>query len=162
MSQNDGAQAFQADATGGKTIEQLQAENERLRQQAQDFEEPEPEVYDRNGRLVQEETRNTPDVSTSEVVTVAGEEYRFFPPKITALMAFSMGASNKRNGQMQMAAMQRLLSFSLLEDDYDKMMDRMSDPADGFDSDDMADIIAAIARAAQETPEAKAPKHGPR
>ena len=34
MAQNDGAQAFQADATGGKTIEELQAENERLRQQA--------------------------------------------------------------------------------------------------------------------------------
>jgi hypothetical protein len=159
MAQNDGAQAFQADATGGKTIEELQAENERLRQQAASGQ---AEVYDQNGRLVAEETRNTPDVDKAETVTAAGESFRFFPPKTTALMAFGMGASNKRNAQMQMAAMQRLLSFSLVEDDYDKMMDLMSDPAEPFDADDMADIISGIARAVQEAPEGKAPKHGPR
>lgn len=159
MAQNDGAQAFQADATGGKTIEELQAENERLRQQAG---AGQPEVYDQNGRLVAEETRNTPDVDKAETVTAAGETFRFFPPKTTALMAFGMGASNKRNAQMQMAAMQRLLSFSLVEEDYDKMMDLMSDPAEDFDADDMADIISGIARAVQESPEGRAPKHGPR
>ena len=77
-------------------------------------------------------------------------------------MAFGMGASNKRNAQMQMAAMQRLLSFSLVEEDYDKMMDLMSDPSEDFDADDMADIISGIARAAQDSPEGKAPKNGPR
>jgi len=150
--------AFEADATAGKTLEELQAENARLRAER----EADVEVYDANGREVTAETKNTPDVSNAEVVEVKGEEFRFFPPKPAALVAFGMGASAKRNVQMQMAAMRRLLTWSLIEEDFDKMMDRMSDPADEFSEEDMADLVGAIADKVRDQPEAKAPKNGPR
>lgn len=160
MSITDSTAAFEADATAGRTLEELQAENARLR--AERAAEAPVEVYDANGREVGAEAPNTPDVSTAAEVELKGTTFRFFPPKPAALVAFGMGASAKRNVQMQMASMRRLLSWSLLEEDFDKMMDRMSDPADDFNEEDMADLVGAIADKVKDQPEAQSPKNGPR
>lgn len=163
MTNPDGTAAFAADAEAHRDLsrEELEAKLRNYESRVGDG-EPEPEIFDERGREVVAETDNVPEVDNAETVTVADTDFRFHPPKSAALVAFGMGASVKKNPQVQLATMQRFLSFSLLEEDYDRMMDRMMDPADGFDEGDMSDIVGAIADKVRQSPEAKAPKNGPR
>lgn len=158
MTDQSTSSAFEADATAGKRLEELQAENARLRAAAGGTDE----VYNADGSPVVAESENVPEVSEHETVEVKGTTFRFFPPKPAALVAFGMGASASRNVQMQMASMRRLLSWSLIEDDFEVMLDRMSDPNDEFGEEDMADLVGAIADKVRDQPEARAPKNGPR
>lgn len=109
---------------------------------------------------------NTPsdDVEVSKVntTTVAGEEWQFHTPKTQALMAFGLGTANRKDGQMVMRTMQRFLSFHLLEEDFDRLLMRMSDPKDNFSDDDFGDIMNAVVDTANTSAEAQAPKNGPR
>lgn len=138
--------------------QQGQAGPQGGKQQAQ----ADAEIFDANGRPVGEEPEGEEGkVEAPHVAAVAGTEFRFHAPKQTALLAFGLGTSNRRDGALVLASMQRFLSFHLDAESYDVFMERMSDPYDEWSDDDFGELVNALVEVASESPEALAPKTGP-
>lgn len=98
-----------------------------------------------------------------ETVTLHGKEFRFHVPNQAAMMAFSLGAASPKRGKLMLATMQNFLAFHLIEEDFDEFLSLMMDPQEeAFSQDTMGDLISAIVDVANDTPEARAPKTGPR
>lgn len=151
MTTPDATAVFEADAQRSSEVDALRARIAELEGHS-----PTPsqvEVLDAD---------DTPVVAPHSV-TIAGSEFRFHAPKPAALLAFGLGVADQRKGQMQLKTMHRFLGFHLLEEDFDLFLERLSDPTDEeFGDEQFGDLINAIVEAAQESPEAKAPKNGPR
>lgn len=157
MTHPDSTAAFEADAARHDS-DDVAAMRKRLAEleAKQDHQEPEVEVLDPVGS---EPSQELSHVHTAEV---AGDTWHFHAPKTMALMAFGLGTANRRKGDLLMRTMSQFLQFHLLEDDFDKLMERMSDPADSFGDEDFGDLLNAVVDSAEGTPESKAPKNGPR
>lgn len=154
MTQPDSTAAFDADANRSDDIATLKARLAQLEG---------PTTFDDGHEIIDPNTPSTePAVSKVNVTTIADEEWRFHTPKSQALMAFGLGTANRRNSELMMRTMQRFLSFHLLEEDFDRLLERMTDPTDSFGDDEFGDIINAVVDAANSSAEAHAPKTGPR
>lgn len=184
MTAPDQTAAFEADAqqVQGTSVEALQARVRELEaqqapggthaptgqqgasQQGQAGQQgqADTEIFDANGRPVGEEPEGEAGkVEAPHVAVVAGTEFRFHAPKQTALLAFGLGTSNRRDGALVLSSMQRFLSFHLDAESYDVFMERMSDPYDEWSDDDFGELVNALVEVASESPEALAPKTGP-
>lgn len=151
----DSTAAFDADAH--RPAEDVEALKARIAQlEGEQHVEPEVEIIDPNAP--------SSDVEISKVhsADVAGDTWSFHAPKSQALMAFGLGTANRKNGQLMMRTMQQFLSFHLLEEDFERLLERMTNPSDTFGDDDFGDLLNAVVEAAQDSAEAKAPKNGPR
>lgn len=162
----DSSAAFDADAarttptTGGDTdVEALRRRVQEL-EAAQPAPTPEVEVLDPVG-APGAGGDGAGEVTAAHQADVAGDTWRFHAPKPTALMAFGLGTANRRNGQLMIRTMSQFLAFHLVDDDYDRLLERMADPADAFGDDDFGALVNAVVDAAADTPEARAPKNGP-
>lgn len=170
MTTPDSSVAFEADTKsqtveggGGESVEELKARIRRMESgEEKSSGESGSEIFNSDGTPYVEETEGAPEISGTKSVMVGETEFRFHPPKSAALVAFGMGASDKRDVQTQIATMRRFLKFSLVEESWETLLDRMMNPDDEFSDSDMADIVGAIADKVKDSPEANAPKNGPR
>ena len=166
MTAPDQTAAFEADANhgAGESVEQLQARVRELEAQ-QDTPAAEvdtrPEIIGRDGQPVGDDADEDEKVEAPHTATVAGTEFRFYAPKPAALLAFGLGTSRKRDGQLTLATMQRFLGFHLGDDSYEVFMERMSDPHDEWGDTAFGELVNHIVEAAQDSAEGQAPKTGP-
>ena len=167
MTAPDQTAAFEADAThgAGESVEQLKARVRELEAQqdtpATDV-EIRHEIIGRDGQPVGDDGDGEGEkVEAPHTATVAGTEFKFYAPKPAALLAFGLGTSRKRDGQLTLATMQRFLGFHLGDDSYEVFMERMSDPHDGWGDTEFGELVNHIVEAAQDSAEGQAPKTGP-
>ena len=158
----DSTAAFEADAAKGKDLS-----TEELRALLQDREgavvpaDPAADVLNADGTQYVPGNSEDEEVLDVHDMEVKGTVFQFHLPKTAALLAFGMGASDRRNVQTQISTLRRFLQFSLTDESWDQLLDRMMDPRDDFSDEDMADMVSHIADKSSKTSEAKAPKNGP-
>ncbi|MFC3848886.1 hypothetical protein ACFORJ_01715 [Corynebacterium hansenii] len=160
MSTPDSTAAFDADvARDHDDVDALKARIAELEQRGKDS-----AVAD--GEVVEVIDPNDPapsdTIAAAHVATVGGHEFRFHLPTSGALIAFGLGASNKRSGEMQMATMSMFFQFHLLAEDYTRLLELLLDPNEDFGDEEYGDLLNVIMDAASDSPEANAPKTGPR
>lgn len=171
MATPDQTAAFDADADTAQkaqnTRRATEADNLRARLRAiesdqvgKDEEVPteRPVVVDEQGNEIGVEEEEIVAPNTAEV---DGSEFGFYAPKQTALLAFGLGTSNRRKGELVMSTMQRFIGFHLDEASYETFMERMSDPHDEWGDKEFGELINAIVESAKATAEAQAPNNGP-
>lgn len=168
MTAPDQTAAFEADAQVAGKGDEASELRERLRQLEGDKGEQSTEVEDRpaiidaQGNEITDDEGDDEEVVAPNVAEVAGTEFRFYAPKQTALLAFGLGTSNKRKGQLVMSTMQRFIGFHLDDESYDLFMERMSDPNDEWGDNEFGELVNHIVEAAKDSDEASAPTTGPR
>ncbi|AJE32516.1 hypothetical protein B842_03315 [Corynebacterium humireducens NBRC 106098 = DSM 45392] len=158
MHQPDSSVAFDADANRNdpEDVAAMRARIAELEARQHSPTEPAVEIIDPGA------PDTSVEVSKVHEATVAGTVFQFHVPKPAALMAFGLGTANRRNGELMMRTMQQFLSFHLLEESFDSLLERMSDPADEFGDDEFGDLMNHVIDVAADSAEAKAPKNGPR
>ena len=166
MTAPDQTAAFEADAQVAQQTDEAAELRERLRQIENDKQqsaevEERHTIVDAQGNEITDEDADD-EVVAPNVAEVAGTEFRFYAPKQTALLAFGLGTSNKRKGQLVMSTMQRFIGFHLDDESYDAFMERMSDPNDDWGDNEFGELVNHIVEAAKESDEANAPTTGPR
>lgn len=161
MTSPDSTNAFDADA--GR---ENNAEVETLRRRISELEGRDNTVVDESGEVEVIDPNNPSghldDVEEANSATVAGTTWHFHTPKQAALMAFGLGTANRRDGQLMMRTMQNFLQFHLLEADFERLLERMTDPSDDFGDEEFGDLMNAVVESATDSAEARAPKNGPR
>lgn len=158
MSTPDSTAAFDADvARDHDDVDALKARIAELEQRGKESVVTDGEVVE-----VIDPEAPADDVARARVATVAGHEFRFHVPTTGALIAFGLGASNKRSGEMQMATMSMFFQFHLIAEDYTRLLELMLDPNEDFGDEEYGDLLNVIMDAASDSPEANAPKTGPR
>lgn len=158
MSTPDSTAAFDADvARGADDVDALKARIAELEQRGKDSVVTDGEVVE-----VIDPDAPADDVAHAHVATIKGHEFRYHVPTTGALIAFGLGASNKRSGEMQMATMSMFFQFHLLAEDYTRLLELMLDPNEDFGDEEYGDLLNVIMDAASDSPEANAPKTGPR
>lgn len=153
MTHPDSSAAFEADAHRGDRATQLAELRAKIAElEGTTVKEPEdtPPVVD-----------DTSDEESTHSVEVAGDTWRFRTPKPTALLSFGLGTANRKNSGLMMRTMQQFLAFHLQEEDFDRFLERMSNPEDRFDDENFGELINALVDAANSSAEAQAPRTGP-
>lgn len=72
------------------------------------------------------------------VFTLDGEEFKFDPPKTAGVLLEYAETGN------ELGPMLDWLDEGLSDDDSKKIMDRLKDPEDDFDSDKLGEIVSAL------------------
>lgn len=158
MTTPDATAAFDADAA--RSADDVDA----LKARIAELESRRDDNVVSDGEVVEVIDPDAPDdkVTAAHVATVAGHEFRYHLPTTGALIAFGLGASNKRSSQMQMATMSMFFEFHLIDEDYNRLLELMLDPTEDFGDEEYGELLNAIMDGASDSPEAKAPKTGPR
>ncbi|WP_297451674.1 hypothetical protein [uncultured Corynebacterium sp.] len=154
----DSTAAFEADANREDETAKLKArlaELEATKKPGAIADEPEVAIIDPSNS-------SDAEVEASHSVEVEGVTFRFHVPKRAALLAFSLGASAKSDGELSIASLRMFLKFHLVADDFEMFLEKMMDPESPITDESMGDIIEAMVKAAEESPEMNAPTTGPR
>lgn len=115
-------------------------------------------IIDEDGNAVDGD--DEPVAYFPESVTVNGTVFRFKVPNRNAMLAFGLGASDRRHGERQMKTMTSFIGFHVFGDDFDEFLERLADPSDSFGEADFSELMNAISSKANEVAEAQ-PANGP-
>lgn len=152
----DSTAAFEADANRDDETAKLKARLAEL-EAAKDTEESEPAI-----EVIDPADNESSDIEHAHTIDVEGVTFRFHTPKRAALLAFSLGASAKGDGELSVASLRMFLKFHLVADDFELFLEKMMDPSSPISDESMGDIIEAMVKAAEESAEMNAPTNGPR
>lgn len=110
-----------------------------------------------------EGTLETVDDAPTEPLTLDlhGDTWTYHLPSEGQMMMFGMASARRASGQRRISAIYNFLDAVLTDESYQKLEDRINDPDDDFEVEQMMDLITHIIEAANDTPAAKAPKNGP-
>lgn len=110
-----------------------------------------------------EGTLETVDDAPAQPLTLDlhGDTWTYHLPTEGQLMMFGMASARRATGQRRISAIYNFLDAVLTDESYQRLEDRINDPDDAFEVEEMMGLITGIIEVANDTPAAKAPKNGP-